>query len=84
MKLYVVFSIENQYDQPENNLHALFVNKPNYEDLKTLFFEDREVEYFTKADELLLSELLKDKEVRHYNTDYRIEEIEAIDNVGIF
>lgn len=42
MKVYILFSIANQYDQPEKAFEKLFWNKPTFEDLKPYGFSEEE------------------------------------------
>jgi len=73
MKIWCLFSIDNEYDQPPNNLVCWWQKKPSIETLaKTL-----EVE-LGGSDELTvkLVNIWTGKEARFVNTDYRLEEVE--------
>lgn len=80
MKVYAIFSIDNNYDQPENNLEILFQNKPNFESLRTFFFEQLSIDELRDSDIMFLVDLMRGKSVRLYDTDYRIEEVSVIAN----
>lgn len=80
MKVYAIFSIANNYDQPENNLEILFQNKPNFEGLRTFFFDQLSIDELRDSDIMFLVDLMRGKSVRLDDTDYRIEEVTVIDN----
>lgn len=77
MTVWAILSIENNYDQPDNNLEKLYKNKPTIEQLKTFFFEDSPIEELEEDHIFFLVDILKGKESRFSNTDYRIEKIEV-------
>lgn len=80
MKVYAIFSIANNYDQPENNLEILFQNKPNFENLKTFFFDQLSIDELRDSDIMFLVDLMRGKSVRLDGTEYRIEEVTVIVN----
>ena len=80
MKVYAIFSIANNYEQPENNLEMLFQNKPNFENLKTFFFGLLSIDELRDSDIMFLVDLMRGKSVRLDDTDYRIEEVTVIAN----
>lgn len=80
MKVYAIFSIANNYDQPENNLEILFQNKPNFENLLTFFFEQPSIDALRDSDIMFLVDLMRGKSVRLDDTEYRIEEVSVIAN----
>ena len=80
MKVYAIFSIAYNYDQPENNLEILFQNKPNFENLKTFFFYQLSIDELRNSDIMFLVDLMRGKSVRLDDTDYRIEEVTVIAN----
>ena len=85
MKVYAIFSIANNYDQPENNLEILFQNKPNFENLKTFFFDQLSIDELSidelrNSDIMFLVDLMRGKSVRLDGTEYRIEELPVIAN----
>lgn len=75
MKVWGVFSVENEYYQPRNNLVILYEQKPSFEQLKDLLFVGREIEELSE-DELIWTVDLLRGEVSFYGTEYRLEEIE--------
>lgn len=78
MKVWAIFSIENEYNQPENNLEKLFKDKPTKEKLNNWYqgYVD-EVAGYTKNDRL--EQMLSGQEVRFtkMGADYRLEEVEV-------
>ena len=80
MKVYAIFSIANNYEQPENNLEILFQNKPNFENLKTFFFDQLSIDELRDSDIMFLVDLMRGKSVRLVYTKYRIEEVTVIAN----
>ena len=80
MKVYAIFSIANNYDQPENNLEVLFHNKPNFENLKTFFFDLLSIDELRDSDIMFLVDLMRGKSVSLDDTEYRIEEVTVIVN----
>ena len=80
MKVYAIFSIANNYEQPENNLEILFQNKPNFENLKTFFFDQLSIDELRNSDIMFLVDLMRGKSVRLVYTKYRIEEVTVIAN----
>ena len=80
MKVYAIFSIAHNYDQPENNLEVLFHNKPNFENLKTFFFDQLSIDELRDSDIMFLVDLMRGKSVSLDDTDYRIEEVTVVVN----
>ena len=80
MKVYAIFSIANNYEQPENNLEILFQNKPNFENLKTFFFDQLSIDELRDSDIMFLVDLMRGKSVRLVYTEYRIEEVTVVVN----
>lgn len=80
MKVYAIFSIANNYDQPENNLEILFQHKPNFESLKTFFFDKLSIDELRDSDIMFLVDLMRGKSIRLDGTEYRIEEVTVIAN----
>ena len=78
MKVYAIFSIANNYKQPENNLEILFQNKPNFENLKTFFFDYLSIDELRNSDIMFLVDLMRGKSVRLVYTEYRIEEVTVV------
>ena len=75
--MIALYSIENDYNQPSNNLVALFKNKPSLEKLGSYFGG------FPSSDDSRTLDIVKlwsmDHEVRIGNTDYRLEEVDFAD-----
>lgn len=69
MKIWCLFSIDNDYNQPKNNLVAWWKNKPNKDQLSKALG-------VSENDALASSnEILSGKEVRVWDADYRLEEV---------
>lgn len=73
MKIWALFSIENEYNQPPNNLIKLYNQKPHFNDLKKVFLE---MEPFSKFRAEDIGNVLRGNETRIGNADYRLEQIE--------
>ena len=80
MKVYAIFSIANNYEQPENNLEILFQNKPNFESLRTFFFDQLSIDELRDSDIMFLVDLMRGKSVRLDGTEYRIEDVTVVVN----
>jgi hypothetical protein len=71
-KIWVVFSIANEYDQPTNNLVAWWGEKPAIDKLALAL----DIDFDRTKGSPVLGKLLTGKEVRYSGCDYRLEEIE--------
>lgn len=65
--IWCLFSIENNYDQPDNNLVMWWATKPSLDTV--IFIPGRQ---FDSQD---ARRLLNGEQVRHGNYDYRIREV---------
>lgn len=76
MKVWAIFSIENEYNQPKNNLIRLYKEKPTVRQLNTWWCEYVDERYDKQE---LLKQLVSGKSVRfnQYGAEYRIEEVEV-------
>jgi hypothetical protein len=77
MKIWALFSIDNEYDQPRNNLIAWWIEKP---DPKTLMDLDEFKQMFERKDKFdrvsFFQNLCMGKEVEDlFYTEYRLKEI---------
>lgn len=84
MKVWALFSVDLQkYDQPENNLEALFLNKPSLHQLSKAIYGGPLAEQITdenNVDSILwIVSLYKNNEVNIPGTVYRIEEVEVLE-----
>jgi hypothetical protein len=71
--IWCIFSIENEYNQPMNNLYGWFPYKPSIVDLANVFgvnFENAKDE-----DIVNIVQLFRGEEVRIDNTDFRLEQV---------
>ncbi|MDM8212805.1 hypothetical protein QUW13_02810 [Enterococcus hirae] len=78
MKIWAIFSVDNEYDQPENNLVKLFKNKPDFSDLFGWWTGSVEEHAgYNKAD--CIHQMLEGVPIRFttYGTEYRLEEVEV-------
>ena len=80
MKVWALFSVDLQkYDQPENNLEALFLNKPSLDQLSKAIYGKPLGELSNDDCILWIVNLYKSKEVTIPGTEYRIEEVEVLE-----
>lgn len=80
MKVWAIFSIENEYNQPKNNLVRLYKNKPTVRQLNAWWCEYVD-EGYNKQE--LLKQLVSGESVRFhpYGAEYRIEEVVEVDEL---
>ena len=80
MKVWALFSVDlQQYNQPENNLETLFLNKPSLDQLSKAIY-DRPLGELNSDDCILwIVGLYKNNEVNIPGTEYRIEEVEVLE-----
>ena len=80
MKVWALFSVDlKQYEQPENNLETLFLNKPSLDQLSKAIY-DIPLAGLSNGDCVLrIANLYKSKEVTITGTEYRIEEVEVLE-----
>lgn len=71
MKIWILLSIANEYDQPDNNLEAWWSYKPTFIELASVIGITVDIHKGHKE----IGQLLKGKEVRIDWTYYRLEEI---------
>jgi len=74
MYIWVLFSIANDYDQPDANLVAWWKDKPDYETILDILglvaYKDKK---YTEIEDILNG---KEVKVQHgHDTDYRLEQI---------
>ena len=72
-KIWALFSIENNYDQPPNNLIAFWFKKPPFEVLLVAIGGSMESE----SSIIAAANIFQGKEDRFDGSDYRLEEITA-------
>lgn len=77
MKVWALFSIENQYDQPENNLEKLYMRKPTFEQLIKKLYGSINISELEESQLVDAVMLLKGERVRSGDFEYRIEEVEV-------
>lgn len=77
MKVWALFSIANEYDQPDNNLEKLWLDKPSFLQLVDTLY-GRPVEELMDDEIIKAANLLKGERVcdGHHN-EYRIEEVDV-------
>lgn len=73
MKIWCLFSIDNNYDQPPNNLVSWFQTKPSVHRLAEIF----KINFAQATEEqiLLIAQVHQGKMVRYHDTDYWMEEV---------
>ena len=74
MKIWCLFSVDNNYDQPPNNLVCWWKEKPTIEQVAG----GMSIAFPSKEDEKTLAvvNVWGGKGARDFNTDYRLEEID--------
>ncbi len=72
MSVWALFSIINDYNQPKNNLEAWWYEKPTFETLASVL----NITVDRKKGNSSIGQLLKGKEIRLLEADYRLEDID--------
>lgn len=67
MEIYCLFSIANDYGQPQNNLVAWWTEKPLLSQLREIFGQDQDIDP--------LMDIQGGADVRINDTDYRLERV---------
>lgn len=81
MKVICLFSVANNYDQPDNNLIAVFEDKPTLDELSKVLYSKKLAEL--NADDIVsvvdIFKGIDNYEVRieDHNKDYRLETIKV-------
>jgi hypothetical protein len=70
--IWVLFSIANEYDQPDNNLEAWWFFKPSFTELAKGLVMEVDI----KKGNSYIGKILKGEKVRMGEYDYRLREIE--------
>lgn len=76
MKVWALFSIENQYYQPDNNLEGLFQQKPTFEELAK-FITGQTLTELNETNLIKMVEILKGQSLRYGDYEYRLREIKV-------
>ena len=80
MKVWALFSVDlQQYYQPENNLEALFLNKPSLDQLSKAVYGKPLAELSNDDCILGIVNLYKSEKGTIQGTEYRIEEVEVLE-----
>lgn len=80
MKVWALFSVDlQQYNQPENNLETLFINKPSLDQLSKAIYGVPLSELDDDDCILWIVGLYKNEEFIIPGTEYRIEEVEVLE-----
>jgi len=66
--IWTLLSIDNEYNQPDNNLVAWWENKPSFKALANTLG----ISYIEAKGDSTVGKILNGKEVRIYNADYRL------------
>ncbi|CAB4190060.1 hypothetical protein UFOVP1193_32 [uncultured Caudovirales phage] len=80
MKIWCLFSIDNNYDQPGHNLVGWFQQKPTVHKLAELL----KIDFATATQEqiLFVTGVWQGNDVRYGETNYRIEEVGEFANLS--
>ena len=80
MKVWALFSINLQeYDQPENNLEALFLNKPSPDQLSKVIYDVPLSEIGHEDLILRIMSIYNEEATIDGRAEYRIEEVEVLE-----
>lgn len=81
MKIWCLFSIANEYDQPRNNLEAWWSHKPDFEKLASVI----KIPFDGEKNILNIVYLHQGQERRIFETDFRLVQVEegAVDDEKI-
>lgn len=71
IKIWVLFSIENEYDQPRNNMVAWWWAKPTFQILANVM----KILFNKEKGNAIIGRIFKGEKVRHNNADFRLREI---------
>jgi len=71
MKIWCLFSIDNAYDQPENNLFAWWEHKPSLMEIGNAIG----IQINWKKGDATLGRIFKGEEVRFDGRDFRLSEM---------
>ncbi len=74
MKIVCLFSVENNYDQPQNNLICWWREKPSIETLAKAL--DLRFPASSDSETLAIVKVWSGEGARIIETDYRLEEVE--------
>ena len=77
MTVWALFRIENNYDQPDNDLQKLYKNKPTFEQVLSHFFPEAILSDIQEDHLIAAVMLLKGERVKLFGDEYRIEEVEV-------
>ena len=74
MKIWCLFSIANEYDQPNNNLISWWLEKPNIKELARVLH----IKFDLSKGNSFLGKLLKEQRIKDNScyTEYRLEQVE--------
>ena len=80
MKVWALFSVNFKlYEQPDNNLETLFLNKPSLDQLSKAIY-DRPLAELSNDDCILgIVNLYKSEKVALSGAEYRIEQVEVLE-----
>lgn len=75
--IWCLFSVANDYDQPEHNLVAFWFSKPDIKKIAQAMncIETATEDYTGYREPRSIAVLLDDQVVRHNNADYSLDEI---------
>jgi len=75
MKIWALFSVSCDYDQPPNNLEAWWVNKPDKKQLRAVIYPEQKE--FNEENSVAMEKLLNGGSLSiEYVVDYRLEQLE--------
>ena len=76
MKLWILRQDYNEYDQPENNLAAIWTTKPDVYTVSRVITGVEDLTKLPEKDLITVVSVLKGDSVRYLNADYKLEQVE--------
>ena len=77
MKVWAIFSIADNYDQPDNNLEKLYRNKPTFEQILFFLHGETPLEDLEEYQLIDIVNMLQGKETEFKSESFRLEEVEV-------
>lgn len=77
MPIWAIFSVKNDYNQPDNNLEKWYKNKPTFDVLLSFFYKDTALSDLNNNQINDLDKLLDGNRVNIFGDEYRLEVVEV-------
>ena len=69
--IWVLFSVQNDYNQPENNLEAWWIDKPTIHNVVEILGAARDSDAYKTA-----RLIVEGSDIRYAGVDYRLQQVE--------